>query len=180
MRHPESLQPHPGCWFYLRNGLIGLFIVVLVLDTMPREFHWHDKVHGWIEPVLDKTGLWQNTWGLFAPMPSKINTAMSADILFSDGSLVEWVSPAPNAWSVWEKFSNFRWNEYYDTIRLNDYKEGWPALADWLAREYSYEHLNVTQVRLYRSWAMLDEASFQKKDPFPFSNRTMIYRKEYE
>ena len=73
----------------------------------------------------------------------------------------------------------FRWNEYYDTIRLDDYEGGWPGLADWLATQFQNDGNPVARVRLYRSWTYLNENTLEEKDPFPFSKRRMFFGKDY-
>lgn len=179
MSKPQAKDSKLGVRFILKNLLIALFIVVLVIDTVPSTFGLHSRLKEWIEPVLDKTGLWQGTWGLFAPNPAISNNAVSADIKYHDGAIITWTSADPATGSYWEKFRMFRWNEYYDTIRLDDYEDGWPGLADWLASQFQDDRNPVVRVRLYRSWTYLSEDTLKEKDPFPFSKRRMIFRKEY-
>ncbi len=108
------------------------------------------------------------------------NNALSADLKLKDGSMIYWTSPDPSSWSYWNKFRQFRWNEYYDTIRLDDYEEGWSGLADWLVCEYQDSWNPVVRVRLYRSWTYLTEDTIKVREPYPFSKRRMFFRKEYE
>jgi hypothetical protein len=179
MSATNSESGHKGLWIILRSCLVALFISVLVIDTLPATFSFHQRLQESLEPLLDKTGLWQGRWELFAPNPASLNGAILADVKFADGSLLFWTAPDPKSWSIWQKFRNFRWNEYYDTIRLKDYEEAWPSLSDWIASSFQADDNPVVRVRLYRSWAFLNEESFQNEEAFPYSKRRMIFRKEY-
>jgi hypothetical protein len=168
-----------GPWMIIRSSLIALFILVVAIDTIPAVFGVQKKLQEIVEPALDKLGLWQGSWELFAPEPLRINTAIRADIKLADGTVLKWTSQNPATYSLWEKFRNFRWSEYYDTVRLDDYGDAWPPLADWIAKDYGSENNRVIRVRLYRSWVMLNEQTLANKEPFPFLHRYMIYQKEY-
>ncbi|MCB1122476.1 MAG: hypothetical protein KJT03_13065 [Verrucomicrobiae bacterium] len=179
MHQDSAVASKPGnrIW-WCRAGLV-LFILVLAIDTIPARLGIHKTLQSWVEPVLDKVGLWQGRWELFGPEPASTNNAVAADILMADGRLFHWTSPDPAKWTVWQKFRNFRWNEYYDTVQLDDYQEAWPYLADWIAGTFESTDNPVVRVRLYRRWTNLDEESLENPDPFPFSNGRMIFRKEF-
>lgn len=179
MSQDEAAAPKPVNRMWWRCLALVFFILALAIDTLPAYFGLHEALQEGIEPLLDKAGLWQGRWELFGPEPAYTNTALTADVLLADGSMKHWSSPDPRAWSRWQKFRNFRWNEYYDSVRLNDYKAAWPPLADWIAGKFQSENNPVVRVRLYRRWTVLNEESLADPDPFPFSNGRMFYRKEF-
>ena len=165
--------------FITRNVLIFCFISVLVIDTTPAAYKWHQKFQEWVDPILDIGGLWQGRWELFAPGPAQVNTALTAEIQLKDGSISHWSSPNPKEWDTWDKFRNFRWSEYFDTIRLDAYSDGWPAFADWLVRELEEDGTEVVEISVYRHWLHLNNDTLKQDHPFPYKNRTKIYTRRY-
>ena len=73
----------------LQSALLALFIAVIALDACPAFFRTLDRAKSAIDPLVDVTGLWQGSWQLFAPDVDKVNSRVSAEILFSehDGAL---------------------------------------------------------------------------------------------
>ena len=175
----EEQSPRIDRNFLLRNLLIFCFILVLVIDTTPAVYKWHEKFQEWVDPILDIGGLWQGRWELFAPGPSQVNTALTAEIKLKDGTVSHWSSPNPRDWDTWEKFRNFRWSEYFDTIRLDAYSDGWPAFTDWLVRDLQEEGMEVVEIDLYRHLLLLDKDTLGEAHPFPYKNRRLIYTRRY-
>ena len=77
----------------LQSALLALFIAVIALDACPAFFRTLDRAKSAIDPLVDVTGLWHGSWQLFAPDVDKVNSRVSAEILFSDGTTVRWNSP---------------------------------------------------------------------------------------
>ena len=56
--------------------LLAYFLVIIpmmiiwVVDALPSYTLLHSKLKNRLDPLLDKTGLWQGDWQLFAPVPS--------------------------------------------------------------------------------------------------------------
>lgn len=133
------------------NAIIVTVLCVMFVDAMPTTC----RAHGWakeaIDPALDKTGLWQGTWQLFAPEPDSVNTRFTAKLRFDDGSEFTWEAPVWKDTSSWHRFRNFRQIEYYDSLRFSD--PAWDSFASYLALSAEAEmggSKKVSQVELFR------------------------------
>ena len=118
----------------LQSALLALFIAVIALDACPAFFRTLDRAKSAIDPLVDVTGLWQGSWQLFAPDVDKVNSRVSAEILFSDGTTVRWNSPDWTKLAPLDRFMRFREAEFYDNIRRDSNSGAWPSFADYLAR----------------------------------------------
>ncbi|MGK0187931.1 MAG: hypothetical protein ACI9R3_003722 [Verrucomicrobiales bacterium] len=119
------------------NIFIASFLAAILIDGLPQAGQFHRKLKELIDPILDATGLWQESWRLFAPEVDKENVRLSAEILYEDGSISQWTSPDWTKMSAWEKFIRFRELEFYDSIRLDVNRGAWRSFADFLARTHS-------------------------------------------
>ena len=119
----------------LQSALLALFIAVIALDACPAFFRTLDRAKSAIDPLVDVTGLWQGSWQLFAPDVDKVNSRVSAEILFSDGTTVRWNSPDWTKLAPLDRFMRFREAEFYDNIRRDSNSGAWPSFADYLARK---------------------------------------------
>ncbi len=119
--------------------MISCFLIVLIclmlLDALPTGSKAHKSIVKKIDPVLDVTGLWQGRWRLFAPSADKVNTRLSARITFSDGSTYLWDSPSWSEMSAWQRFTQFRHMEYFDSIRTDKNSGAWDSLARYLGQK---------------------------------------------
>ena len=139
--------------------IVNTFLVVLLgcvlIDAVPTVSRGHKKLKQTIDPVLDVTGLWQESWRLFAPKVAKQNVRLSARIRYRDGLMTTWASPDWTQMTALERFLDFREMEYVDSIRLNSNKGAWPSLADYLARTLRHPtdpSVDVVEVVLTRHW----------------------------
>jgi hypothetical protein len=169
-----------------QSFLIFIFVVLEVIDVTP-EFNkpivWLRKQ---IDPILDLSGLWQGPWSLFAPDTDKINTRVSAEVLFSDGSISYWNSPEWVGMSATQRFLRFREAEYYDSIRNDSNSAGWPSFADWVIRNVvlGKENRFPVEITLFRHWNVIDPPSLTNFIPYgtfqPMSSKYAFYKKSYE
>ena len=88
----------------------------VVVDSIPEV----NRVHGWlkerIDPIVDATGIWQETWKLFAPDTDKVNIRVRSDILYDNGLVVTWESPDWSTLSVPQRFLHFREMAFLDKV----------------------------------------------------------------
>jgi hypothetical protein len=142
----------------LRRVVTNAFLVALlflfVVDALPVE----ERYRAAVDPILDVSGLWQEQWRLFAPEVDKVNTRVSAEVLFADGATASWRSPDWPSLGVWQRFTKFRQMEYFDSVRLDENRGAWPPLARYLAK--TVPHPNgatspVIEVVLSRHWATI-------------------------
>ena len=92
MLKSSAVTVDPRC--VKKKHLINTFLVVLLflilVDATPSTSLAHQKLKDTIDPLLDVTGLWQETWQLFAPEPDKVNVKVTAHITCADGSSRFW------------------------------------------------------------------------------------------
>jgi hypothetical protein len=115
------------------NVMLVCLLSLFAIDALPASTALHARLQLEVDDVLDVTGLWQGRWNLFAPEPDKVNTWISAEFTYPDGSVRRWRSPDWRGLGVFERKRLFRHMEYFDNIRLSDNRKAWAALAQWLA-----------------------------------------------
>lgn len=136
----------------LAQLLLVLWLAVVVVDGLPL---W-DQGRQWIDPVLDKTGLWQGPWNLFAPEVDKVNIRVGATIHFADGQISQWRSPEWQDMGAVDRFLKFREMEWVDGIRIDDNRGAWDSFAAYLAKQALHPrgaNVPVARVRMTRYWA---------------------------
>lgn len=116
------------------NVLLVSLLTLFAIDALPASTELHATLQRETDAFLDATGLWQGRWNLFAPEPDKVNTSISAEFTYADGSVRRWRSPDWRALGVLRRKRLFRHMEYFDGIRQDANSQAWGALADWLAR----------------------------------------------
>jgi len=166
---------------HARNALTILFVSVMIIDALPSCHLAHAKAKAALDPALDKSGLWQGTWNLFAPDVDKMNTCVTAEFLAASGRTYQWRSPDPAQMGPWAKFWNFRWLEYYDSIRNNSNQAAWPDLVDWLSRQPAIVPSDdeIVSVRLSRSWSYVSLDTLKNPEKYPYRERYEFYKKDY-
>ena len=166
-----SSDPRPPSALKRRLTSLGLaaWLLLLLVDTLPRTSLFHQRLKNWVDPVLDVTGLWQGTWQLFAPEADKIDIRVTAEISYADGSTRAWESPDWREMSRWQKFANFRSMEYFDAVRRNENSPAWASLADYLARTVPAadgSSARPTKVILSRHWSLVPPLDVGLRRPF--------------
>lgn len=168
-----------------RSCLLAIFIAIITIDAAPPFSKSFGRVKDAIDPLVDVTGLWQGSWQLFAPDVDKVNSRVSAQILFSDGKTVVWKSPDWANMLPLQRFFRFREAEFYDNIRFDSNSGGWPSFAEYLARTAVPQRRNSTPVRisLYRHWAVIPPPKPGRLIPygtFPeITSKNMFYQMSY-
>jgi len=134
----------------LINVLLLIYLVLVGIDSLP--IGW-GRLKESTEVVLEKAGLWQGGWALFAPNPDKVNASLSAGVEYADGTFQPWHSPDWQELTPWQKMREFRHMEFYDDIRLDRYSDAWPSFARYLSRDLTSESgAAPVAVQLTRHW----------------------------
>ncbi len=142
----------------VKRWIINAFIVCILnlffIDAIPAVHLLHERAQARIDPFLDKTGLWQSRWNLFAPEPDTVNTYLGAEITYADGSFSRWRSPNWRQLTPGERFRRFREMEYYDSVRMDSNRSAWPGLAQSILKKASSDNSNKRPVKivLTRYW----------------------------
>jgi hypothetical protein len=134
------------------NVLIVCFIALGLIDATPVTSATHARLKSAVDPILDKTGLWQGDWRLFAPDPRSVNLTVSARFI-GDGVSLNWESPDWRELSLLEKFFMVRHTKFYDGLRLDENRNAWAAFAEYRLRQLPPSvRAGVVRMELIRSW----------------------------
>jgi len=112
-------------------------VAVISLDVIPPTWLWFSQPKLWLSNVLNRVGLWQGQWTMFAPDPILNNAVLSAEFEDEEGNTKYWDSPDWKHVGTLEKFYRFRYLNFYNRIHLD---RNAPALKDFcdnLARNES-------------------------------------------
>lgn len=166
----------------LTNSFIIGVLFLIVTDSLPETSLVHRYLKQTIDPLLDKVGIWQGTWQLFAPDVDKINQRFVAEITFSDNSQGVWYSPNWSQLSLKDRFLKFRQMEYYDSIYYTNNKRAWEAFAKHLSRTLITAHdpnIKPVKIILIREWAEIPEPNDNElpsiNTKYDFNNRQRFY-----
>ena len=141
-----------------------LVIFVIVLDTLPRSWGWLRPPKQMLSSVLNRVGLWQGEWPLFAPDPVINNGWFTAEVHAIDGTVTQWSSPYWSEASGWDKFIDFRHVDYFNRLTLRTNAPAADDLADYLACEANKP---VARVKLYKNLVTLqmpDDGTLPPRD----------------
>lgn len=127
--------------------IIPMMIVWLV-DALPCYTLLHGKLKNRLDPLLDKTGLWQGDWQLFAPVPDHINTRLSVHIDYEDEPSVSWYQPDWSSMSGPQKSLWFRRMAFLDAIRLDRNSSAWKSFCCAIVRQVGSENADPRKVTL--------------------------------
>ena len=170
----------------LVNCFLLTWLVVIAIDAAPEIGIGHRYLKDKLDPLLDKTGLWQGQWKLFAPEPDQINVGITAEITYGDGQISVWHSPQWRSLSAWQRFLQFRHAEFIDNVRKDENSCVWPSYADYLARTVPHpEGLDVqpTNIVLSRQWVMIPPPNpvniSEFPEPPPYNGSYIFFAKDY-
>jgi len=138
------------------NIAILAFVSVVLVDALPSTCTAHQRARDALDPALDATGLWQQTWRLFAPNPDRVNTRISANIVFANGTQQSWNSPDWQNSSALQRFTHFRHMEYYDSLRMDSNGAAWEPFAKYISHKVAPGQQPV-RVELTRHWVDIPE-----------------------
>ena len=170
----------------LVNAFLVVFLFATVVDSMPPISDTHQWLKETIDPVLDVTGLWQETWRLFAPEIDQTNVIVTARISYDDGSSRMWRCPDWIKMSIWERFVNFREMEFIDSVHLDENHTVWLSYADYLARTVAHPEnpdAEPTRVDLVRHLAHVPPPEVGMQAPFrtlpPYDDHFSFFTRRY-
>ena len=119
-------------------GVLAYWSVSLI-DGLPPSNVVHERLNDWVDPMLNRTSIWQSNWNLFAPEIDHWNSGIECVITWDDGTESVWTHPDWTTASRWERFRNFRRIEYYERLTLNQGQPAWPVFAEITATQLAQE-----------------------------------------
>lgn len=145
---------------YLKKGLISLFIAVHIVMMVTAGFPNRSVVGDYILQSLARYQIFfglDQTWSMFAPNPASVNSYLTADIFFKDGSQETWTFPRASQIKGIERFTaGERYRKYQQENLLPMEKaELWFDLCRYIVREVAKiekngRHRELDHLQLYR------------------------------
>lgn len=110
----------------------------------------------WLRYYLLTTGVWQS-WDMFSPNPSNIDTWGDAEVVYRDGTVERYAYPRMYDLSIPEKYFKERYRKFFERAGEDAHRYMWPTFAQRIAYEMNTRPGNPpTRVRLYRYRQVLD------------------------
>jgi hypothetical protein len=172
----------PAARLWAVNAFIAAVLGLILLDGLP---FVPPRIRGAIDPVVDKVGIWQAGWNMFAPTVDTANSRYSADIEYADGTIAHWNSPDWRNQSPWQRFIDSRYFEYLDNVALELNIDAWPALADHIARVHPGPRpsAKLRRVTIWGETSGIDDPQVWGWHPrsaqYPYGKRYLFYEQEY-
>lgn len=164
------------------NAFIAALLLLLLLDGLP---FVPLRIHSLVGPIVDRLGIWQTGWNMFAPTADTTNTRYFADIEYADGTVAHWNSPDWEHERGLPRFLNSRYLEYLDNAAQEASIDAWPALADHIARVHPGPHPQsaVRRVKIWAETARIEEPDLwgwqPRAKPYPYGKRFLLHEQEY-
>ncbi|XGC80057.1 hypothetical protein ACES2L_12040 [Bdellovibrio bacteriovorus] len=120
----------------LISMFIALHVTVMVTAGLPDKSAVGKRILKSIAWYQIFFGLDQ-TWSMFAPNPSAVNSYLDATITFKDGTTEKWTFPRSSHMSSWDRFtSGERMRKYQqENLRPLERQDLWFDLSRFLERE---------------------------------------------
>lgn len=135
---------------------ITIHITLMVTSGLPDKSAVGKRILKSLEWYQVFFGLDQ-TWSMFAPNPSAVNSYLDATITFKDGSTEKWTFPRSSHMSSWDRFtSGERMRKYQqENLRPMERQDLWFDLSRFLERE-------VTKLEQQGRGRVVDEIQFYR------------------
>ncbi len=124
-------------------------VAVIFLDVIPPTWSWFSQPKLGLSNVLNRVGLWQGQWTMFAPDPILNNASLSAEFEDDKGNTKYWDSPDWKHVETFEKFYRFRYVNFYNRIHLDRNARALKDFCDYLAENES--EAAVVRLKIFRN-----------------------------
>lgn len=163
---------------------ILLLLACTWIDAMPSMGQTHDELKDRLDYFLDKTGLWQGSWQLFAPNVDSINSIVTARLDLKDYRSLLWHSPNWRRMGVVEQFLRFRESEFYDSMRAEENKAVWDSFANYLAKQAEVQFgVPVKKIVLMERFAIIADPRHSPAIPYrtqlPYTGSKILLEKTF-
>jgi hypothetical protein len=139
---------------WLLNCVLGFHLVAVGAWLSPENWVLRDRIAHAVRPYLFFSGIWQS-WEMFCPTPSHMNTYLDATIRLSDGGTRTWTFPRMQAYGLVERYRMERFRKWAENIRMDENAIAWADAARYVARRFVDPHNPPVSVSLRRHWAMI-------------------------
>jgi hypothetical protein len=147
-----------------RKILISCFILLNFLSMLrvhlPLETNIFKSLYNPIDSYLGFFSIYQD-WMMFAANPARVNTYISAEVEFVDGSKDAFIFPKSSELSLAKKYlygEKFR-KILSEAIRRDDHRWMWPDTAKFALRKLKDKNYAKIpkKVRLFRHWSEIPD-----------------------
>ena len=101
------------------RSFFAIACALITIDTIPKEWFPVTNFQDFIHRALDRTGLSQGSWPLFAPNPVLNNGVLIAEATDNNSQTATWSSIDWTQANAWEKFYRFRHMNYLQRLPNN-------------------------------------------------------------
>lgn len=122
---------------------------VVILDVIPPDWPGFTRPKLLLSEILNRVGLWQGQWTMFAPDPVLTNASLSAEFEHADGKITYWVSPDWKRVGTFEKFYRFRYLNFFNRVHLDNNARALKDFADFISRNESKSP--VVRLKIHRN-----------------------------
>ncbi len=130
------------------TGFAVLFCIILVTQNMPASYTKAKTAA--LDPISRSVGMMQG-WGVFAPIPLRLEVETYAVVTFDDGAIESWEPMRGNFWLGSPRYE--RWRKVSTRLRRDSHNALWEPNAMNIAEDMSTADNPVTRVQLVRRWS---------------------------
>lgn len=128
-------------------GLVATLAAISVANMPVSEIR--SALLGCAQPYLNATGL-DIPWGVFAPNPRNGTYYVEGLIDYADHTSSVWKFPARSALA---EYSDYRWQKLEEWVRVDEHRDTWHPLSQYIANEARRAGHTPTRVSLVRRWS---------------------------
>jgi hypothetical protein len=173
---PAKQESSNGSPKFRRNAARFVFctaVVVILLDVIPPTWPWFSRPKFWLSQILNRVGLWQGQWTMFAPDPVLENASLSAEFEIKDQKPETWDSPDWQHVGTFEKFYRFRHMNFYNRVHLDRNRAALNDFSDYLAiHNRSSPVLRLKVFRNSMTLLPMEEASIPDREDWTWVSRS--------
>ncbi len=148
---PSPLEQHRSDYArrIVSRGVIVVVVALMVLQSVPGSLAERLE-RSRVGRMLDRSGLWQRPWTLFAPDPKQELVWLSATLVTKDGRLIDWISRDWESTGAVDKFFQFRHMNYVTRFQNPLTQDAIDDFARYLGRT-QLPAGEVREVQLYKN-----------------------------
>ena len=156
-----------------RRGAVNIFIlfhlIAIACWTMPWNFAVVRDVRAVVGPYMIWSGLFQ-TWDMFAPNPSSVNSYIKAIVITRNHHLKVWTFPRMEELSIGERYRKERYRKFVEVLPNPQNGILWPAVAGHAARLFNNPNDPPEKVMLIQFRADITPGEDESHEPVPEPN----------
>lgn len=150
-----------------RPGLISAFILFHLIAIICWGLPWQARpvqtVNAILRPYMLWTGLFQS-WNMFAPDPTPLNSYVKAVVITRDRHLKVWNFPRMEELNLSQRYRQERYRKFQEVLPDIANQALWPDVATHVARMFASEADPPDRVMLIRFSSPIDPARGESEE----------------